>query len=100
MREVNTIKSSDDEINKQFSFVLLFYFEIFDNFNTHFAQKLEVGVRRYYMGATNNNDKELWIGAIGKLLKIEINISSISIEGKQMVKLTQRKLSSDEEDEE
>ncbi|KAL4484246.1 hypothetical protein ABPG72_003530 [Tetrahymena utriculariae] len=56
LKSVTTIKSAEDETNKLHSF------------------KLEVGERKFYMVASANNEKEQWIGAIGK----------------QMVKLIQR----------
>eukprot|EP00351_Strombidinopsis_sp_SopsisLIS2011_P003519 CAMPEP_0116879834 /NCGR_PEP_ID=MMETSP0463-20121206/11676_1 /TAXON_ID=181622 /ORGANISM="Strombidinopsis sp, Strain SopsisLIS2011" /LENGTH=66 /DNA_ID=CAMNT_0004529635 /DNA_START=267 /DNA_END=467 /DNA_ORIENTATION=+ len=45
-----TVKSTDDEMNKANSF------------------KLEVKGRTFYMQAENYNEKEGWIGALGKAM--------------------------------
>eukprot|EP00825_Cyclidium_porcatum_P025185 TRINITY_DN27447_c0_g1_i1.p1 TRINITY_DN27447_c0_g1~~TRINITY_DN27447_c0_g1_i1.p1 ORF type:complete len:127 (+),score=21.39 TRINITY_DN27447_c0_g1_i1:85-465(+) len=50
LKQVTTIKSTDDETNKSNSF------------------KIEVQDRKFYMAASTNHEKEQWIGAIGKAM--------------------------------
>lgn len=67
LKECTTIKSAEDEINKEYSFVktlqkkILFFFYFFLTWN----QKLESAARTFYMIAETNAEKESWIGAIG-----------------------------------
>ncbi|TNV85638.1 hypothetical protein FGO68_gene16898 [Halteria grandinella] len=50
MNQCQTVKSVEEEINRQFSF------------------KLEVKGRTYYMQAESYGEKEAWIGALGKAM--------------------------------
>ena len=61
LKECTTIKSAEEEINKENSFVISVKLGIFKIF----MQKLESQARTFYMIAENTQDKESWIGAIG-----------------------------------
>ena len=68
-----TVKSVEEEINKQFSFVsmhtkALYYLLLWLLICKFLLQKLEVKGRTYYMQAESYAEKESWIGALGKAM--------------------------------
>ena len=50
MDSCSTVKSSDDEVNKEFSF------------------KLDIGGTTFYLQAESYEEKESWIGALGRAM--------------------------------
>jgi hypothetical protein len=67
LKSVSTIKSCDEETNRQNSFVCKC--TLLDIL----AQKIDTPEGTFYMAAMNNNEKEQWIGAIGKAM-VKMNI--------------------------
>ena len=76
MDTCSTVKSSDDEINKEFSFVSLHLNTIYlDLTLTLFLKKLEINGVTFFFYAESYEEKEGWIGALGRaMIKTSIMI--------------------------
>ena len=76
MDTCSTVKSSDDEINKEFSFVSLHFNGIYLNLTlTLFLKKLEINGVTFFFYAESYEEKEGWIGALGRaMIKTSIMI--------------------------
>ena len=78
MDTCSTVKSSDDEINKEFSFVSLPSFHTTYRSITHIfsvLQKLEINGVTFFFYAESYEEKEGWIGALGRaMIKTSIMI--------------------------
>lgn len=64
LKTITSIKSCEDETQKEFSFVLSWA-----------TQRVDTNERGYYMCATSVADKEQWIGQIGKAM-VKLNTKS------------------------
>ena len=75
MDTCSTVKSSDDEINKEFSFVSVSVINCIIRLTILFVKKLEINGVTFFFYAESYEEKEGWIGALGRaMIKTSIMI--------------------------